>query len=169
MNLSVFPISGNVDGVKSTLLNMKEMVFKTDKDRIVKETASSLIKKIPPSNLLMQVKIITGWVRRNLHYVRDIAGVEELTNPTTILYNIREGRQTHSADCDDYAILISALLRSIGFVTRLEAVAVNENRYNHARVSVLIGELWFPIEGTRNTEVGFALPTNLPILYVEVV
>jgi transglutaminase-like putative cysteine protease len=147
---------------------MKEMVQKTDKDRIVKETASALIAKIQPQNLLMQVKVITGWVRRNLHYVRDIYGVEELTNPVSVLYNIRAKKNSHSSDCDDYAMLLAALFRSVGFPTRLEALAVNNTQYDHARVSVLIGDTWYPVEGTKNTEVGYGLQSRLPIMAVEI-
>lgn len=168
MNLALFQISDGDEGVRSTLLHMKEMVLKTDKDRTVKQTAVDLIKNIPPQNLLMQAKTITGWVRRNLHYVRDIYGVEELTNPVTVLYNIKAKKNSHSSDCDDYAMLLSALLRSVGFPTRLEAVATNGPFYDHARVSVNIGGHWLPIEGTRNLPVGVGLQTQLPVMAVEI-
>jgi len=169
MGLEKFTIGRGPESVKATLLYMKQMVLKSDSDRIVKSTAHEIIRNIYPGDHLQQVKAITGWVRRKLHYVRDIYGVEEVTNPATMLHNISKGLLSHSSDCDDYAVLLSALLRSVGFPTRLEALAVNGARYDHARVSAYVLGKWLPIEGTKNAlEVGVGLPSKLPVMAVEV-
>ena len=157
------------ESVRATLLYMKNLVINSDKDRIVKTTARTIIKDILPSNHELQVQTIVAWVRRKFKYVRDIYGVEELTDPVRILYNIQRGENSHSSDCDDFAVLIAALLRSVGFRTRLEALAVNSKFYNHARMSVYLNGTWVTIEGTRNVPIGDKLPSIIPIMFVEVI
>ena len=55
-------------------------------------------------------KLICRWVARNIHVVYDPRGVEYIQTPEALL-NSRTG------DCDDIAVLIAALLQSVGFRT----------------------------------------------------
>ena len=173
MDLSKVDIGAGDTSVEATLLFMKQLILKSDmedKERLIKETAKNIVKDIPSSDHYGQIKAITRWVRLNLKYARDIYGVEELTSPYRIIYNILNGRNTHSSDCDDFAILLAALLRALGFRTRLEAIAVQTQNYNHARMAVYIGGSWVVIEGTKpQYPVGQALPSTMPILAVEVI
>ena len=161
-------IGSGSNGVAATLLYMKKLIIDSDKDRIVKETAKNIVKDIDPKDHLGQAKAIVAWVRKHFKYVRDIYNVEELTDPVVILHNLKNGVNSHSSDCDDFAILISALLRSIGFRTRLEAVGIGQEYYNHARLSAFIVDKWYTIEGTKNVPVGYAQPSVIPIMFVEV-
>jgi transglutaminase-like putative cysteine protease len=162
-------IGKGAEAVSTTLLYMKDLIIKSDRDRIVKTTARTIIQPLDPRDHAGQVKAIVAWVRRKFKYVRDIYGTEELTDPVRILYNIQQGINSHSSDCDDFAVLISALLRSIGFRTRLEAVGVDSPYYNHARLSVFLDGKWQGIEGTKNTPVGYSQPSVPQIMVVEVV
>jgi transglutaminase-like putative cysteine protease len=167
--ISKVEIGRSSAAIATTLLYMKDLVIRSDRDRIVKETAKNIINNIDPRNYAAQVSAIVEWVRRNFKYTRDIYGVEELTDPVTILHSMAEGKNNYSSDCDDFATLIAALLRVIGFHTRLEAVGVGSPWYNHARLSVFYGEAWHCIEGTKNTPVGYAQPSVPQIMSVEVV
>jgi len=157
-------------GVETTLKYMRKLIYDSDKDadRVVKETAHRIVQNIPPHEHLQQVKAVTAWVRKNLHYVRDIYNKEEVTSPVFALKQIWSGGLKHSSDCDDYTVLISALLRSIGFPVRLEALAVSNPRYDHARLSVFVSGKWLPIEGTKyQLEVGQGARSVLPIMSLE--
>jgi transglutaminase-like putative cysteine protease len=154
--------------IANTLRYMKKLVIDSDNDRVVKETAKNIIKSVDPRDHKRQVDVIVGWVRKNFRYVRDIYGVEELTSPQNILHAMEKGRNDYSSDCDDFAVLIAALLRSVGFRTRLEAVGVGSQYYNHARLSVAVDGAWLGIEGTKTTPVGYAQPSDIPIMSVEV-
>lgn len=166
--ISKVEVGRGTDSVASTLRYMKDLVINSDRDRIVKETAKNIIKDIDPKDHERQVKEIVGWVRRKFKYVRDIYGTEELTDPVVILHSMAAGRNDYSSDCDDFATLIAALLRVVGFRTRLEAVGVMSPYYNHARLSVFLNGEWVGIEGTRNIAVGLKLPSNIPVMVVEV-
>lgn len=168
----MFSLGSGQQSVEVTLLRMKEAILRgdtEDKERLIKETAKNIIIGIPTNDYTLQVKTIVGWVRRNLRYCRDLFGVEELTSPYRVLYNIKNGKNTHSSDCDDFATLIAALLRAVGFRTKLEAVAVMCPRYDHARCAVFVGGEWVVIEGTKNVPVGYAQPSQLPVMQVEVI
>ena len=172
MELSLSNIGAGDEAIKNTLLKMKFLILNSDASdttRIIKETAKNIVAQIPSNDHYLQIKTVIGWVRRNLKYCRDLFGVEELTSPVRTLYNIKAKVNTHSSDCDDYAMLIAALLRALGFRTRLEAIAVQGPRYDHARAAVYINGEWVVIEGTKNVPVGQAQISRLPIMAVEVI
>ena len=164
--------SEGVEGIKQTLRAMRTMILLTDQNRIIKEQAIRIIADVAPNDELGQITTIFSWVQKNMKYVRDIYGVEELTRPDRVVYNILNGEVSHSCDCDDYAMLLSALLRSIGFSTRVEALAVQSTEgYDHARAAVFskVKNTWLPLEGTRpGVQPGYGLPSRLPILAVEI-
>jgi transglutaminase-like putative cysteine protease len=167
--ISNVEIGRGPDAIASTLLYMKKLIINSDADRIVKETAKNIVRNVNPKDHVGQVAAVVSWVRKNFKYVRDIYGVEELTAPEVILRSMAAGKNDYSSDCDDFAVLIAALLRSIGFRTRLEALGVGSQFYNHARLSVQVQGVWQAIEGTRPTApVGQALPSSIPIMLVEV-
>jgi transglutaminase-like putative cysteine protease len=159
------------EGIKETLVAMRKLVFASDDNRIIKEKARKLIAGISPSDFRGQIEAIFRWVQKKMSYVRDYRGVEELTRPDRIVYNLDNNIETHSSDCDDFAMVLAALLRSIGFTTRFEAVAVKTSEgYDHARVAVYSVEDngWLVLEGTRkNANPGFRLPSNKPVLTLE--
>ncbi|MEM5806978.1 MAG: transglutaminase family protein [Candidatus Aenigmatarchaeota archaeon] len=166
------PQSMGDDGIRETLLKMRELIYNTDKNRIVKEKARQLIKDISPLDYEKQIEVIFRWVTNNVKYVRDIRGVEELTSPDIIIENIEKKQETHSSDCDDIAMLLSALLRAVGFKTRLEAIALHNNiAYDHARVSVLNPKTnkWIALEGTtKDKPIGFRFQSKREIIGLEV-
>ncbi len=161
-------------GIEDILKKMRELILETDikdKDRIIKSTARKIIKNIDPKNWKGQLKAIFRWVKSNVKYVRDIHGIEELTRPDILLKSVLEGKEIHSSDCDDIAMLLAAMLRSIGFKVRLEAIALKSNKYNHARVAVQNpdNKRWIVLEGTsKKARVGFRFPSKLPVMYVIV-
>ena len=106
-------------GIDQTLVFMKVLILESDHYRIVKETASSIIKGCSPVDYRCQITKIFEWVKNNFDYVRDINGVEEVTAPHIILHNIINGGTGASSDCDDFAVLLGALLRAVGFKVRV--------------------------------------------------
>ena len=159
-------------GIKQTLENMSALVTATDENRTIKEKARQIISDLNPDDELGQIRAIFAWVQSNLKYVRDIYGVEELTRPDRVVYNIDNGKDTHSSNCADFAKLLSALLRSVGFRTRVEAIAFyTPDGYDHARCAVYSQTLneWLPLEGTRpGVEIGFGLESKKTILGLEI-
>ena len=173
MNITKVWQSSGEAGIKQTLQRMRELVIQSDENRDIKQKAREIISGIPPNNQEAQVQAIFSWVRKNLEYVRDIYGVEELTRPDKIVHSVLNGLNIHSSDCDDFAMLLSSLLRAVGFRTRLEALAVNQPEgYDHARAAVYMDKLnkWWPLEGTKpNVAPGYGLSSKKPILALEAI
>lgn len=71
-----------------------------------------------------QARAIFEWVRENIMYVRDPAGIEQFRKP------IRTVQQA-MGDCDDMTILICAMLSSIGHNLVLRVIGVDSNEPAH--------------------------------------
>jgi len=137
-------------GIRQTLYAIKKLVIESDKHRIVKETAKNIITECSPDDQFCIVSAIANWINRKVKYVKDINGVEEITAPYIILEQLKTGNNEYSSDCDDIAALACALLRAVGFKTRIEAIAHKSDFYNHARCSVFIRKKgWLALEITR--------------------
>jgi len=164
--------AGGDAGIIQTLKAMRQLIIASDATREIKTTAKKIIAGISPGNETAQVDAIFDWVQQNLKYVRDIYDVEELTQPDRIAYNINNQLDSHSSDCDDFAMLLCALLRSVGFKTRVEALAIQSvEGYDHARAAVYIEHLngWWPLEATRpGMKPGVGLDSKKEILGLEV-
>lgn len=155
MSVDIIFQSKGDKGIIETMYKMRELILKTDTNRIVKTKAKEIIANISPTDELGQIRAIFNWVRNNVKYVRDYQGIEELTSPDIIINDINNKRNTYSSDCDDMAMLLCALLRSVGFRTRIEVIALkNDKAYDHARCAVFSQTLnrWLPLEATSPTK-----------------
>lgn len=92
------------------------------------------------------------YVRDNIRYVRDIADVETLHDPVTLL-------KIGAGDCDDKAILLAALLLSIGHDRlRFIAMAQAPDQYGHVWLQDYIGGCWVDLEPTEPIPFGSSVP-----------
>ena len=110
----------------------------------VRELALSLIRHLHGhKNWVGQVKCLHSYVQRNIQYVRDVRGVETIATPIVTIQN-------GQGDCDDQAVLLAALLESIGHPTRF--VAIKQNMFGpfvHVYTETKIGPRWLPLETTE--------------------
>ena len=83
-----------------------EQAFQGSLDSRVRGTAAKIVGRT--RNMYRDApRRLIRWIKRNIPYTREARGVEILQGPITSL-TIQTG------DCDDYAILLTALARSIG-------------------------------------------------------
>lgn len=101
-----------------------------------------------------EARRLCDFVRDHIRYVRDIADVETLHDPVTLL-------QIGAGDCDDKAILLAALLLSIGHDrVRFIAMAQAPGQYGHVWVQDCIGGRWIDLETTEPIPYGASVPTD---------
>jgi len=98
------------------------------------------------------------FVRDDIRYVRDIADVETLHDPVTLL-------QIGAGDCDDKAILLAALLLSIdGGPVRFKAMALAPEQFGHVWLQAFMndgrGGRWIDLETTEPLPFGVSVPTR---------
>lgn len=96
--------------LEDTLKNMKRIALRDAYQ--VKELAKSLKKQ----TVAATSRNIWEYLRANTHYKLDQQGLEELRTPARSIIDGKAGLNdpTFGIDCDDYTILISALLLNLG-------------------------------------------------------
>lgn len=121
------------------------------KNAAVRQKALDLVRYLPPKDWLGQVHALWEYVKDSIRYVRDIQGVETLTDA-------QQTMEQGQGDCDDKAILLAALLNSIGHPARFVAVGFKPNDFVHVLVQTPIGTRWVWLETTEAVNMGWRPP-----------
>lgn len=110
----------------------------------VRSLAQDLVRDVAPNDELEEVRRIWQYVRDAVRYLKDVRSVDTLQSPRTTL-DVLQG------DCDDKALLLAAMLESIGYATRFAVSAtIAKGTYNHVYVEAFIPRLgkWVPLESS---------------------
>lgn len=91
------------------------------------------------------------FVRDQIRYVKDPDGAEFLHTPEWVL-------KIGAGDCDDKAILLAALLLSIGHTPRFIAVAFEPDNFSHVWVQDYLNGKWVDLEATELLPFGQSIP-----------
>ena len=144
--LSLIP--SGPDGILETLRVMKRLAREGKKNLTVRNTAMSLTQGCGQKDYACEVRTLHAFVRDQIRYIGDIAGVETVQAPEVTL-------QLRAGDCDDKATLIMAMLESIGHPCRFRAIGFSPDVYEHVYVETKIGAQWVPLETTEPVNVGW--------------
>ena len=121
--------AGNLETVKV----MRSLARERMTHPKVRQLALNIISggAIGSHNYLDEAQILGEFVQKNVRYVRDPHGVEQLHDPLYMIQKIEEG--TAQGDCDDQALLLATLLLSIGAQPYFAMVryTTNGGSYNH--------------------------------------
>ena len=106
---------------------------------LIRRLATAIINanNIPDHHYLTEAWAIGTWVQKNVRYVRDAEGIEQVHAPDMLIRQIQEQGYT-MADCDDMATLCASLLISVGVQPFFRAVRYQDKSggYNHIYVVV---------------------------------
>jgi transglutaminase-like putative cysteine protease len=112
------------------------------KDPGVRAVACEITSPLRGKDYAAEVYAIFNWVKKNVRYVRDVRDVETLQTPRRTL-------EQRAGDCDDQAILLSALLESIGHKTRFVALGFKEAPpFEHVVAQTKMGPSWVTLDTT---------------------
>lgn len=135
-------------GVKRTLQYMREFANEAKIMPEIMELARGIVGRVPPKDGLAEVSAIQSWVKNNIRYTFDIAGIETLQRPDV---TIARGH----GDCDDQAALVAALAEAVGYPARFVAIGGGKD-YEHVYTEVWLPEFgWVSVETTENVPVGW--------------
>lgn len=127
----------------------------------VRELALSLVGHLSPKAYAEEAQALHAYVRDRVRYVRDVRGVETVQTPERTIA-IAQG------DCDDKSTLLAAMLESLGFRTRFEAVGFVPGRWSHVLVSAFVAGLgWVPMETTLDVPMGWTPPRVVERITLE--
>jgi hypothetical protein len=130
-------------GIRQTVFQMAKLAREGAVDPLVKDTAIRFVTGVPSSDREGVFQRLLDNVRSTFRYVPDSFGVEQIWTPRIHAARVSRFGFTQ-ADCDDLAVWIAALARSVGFNARFVTIA-NGRRgeaFNHvfAEVEVRPGE-----------------------------
>lgn len=134
-------------GTRVTLGMMRSLALAGAKDPIVRETAIHIVQQqAREHDPESQLTALFRYVRDGITFIGDVAGVETLQSPS---YTLR----VRAGDCDDRAVLLVALARSIGLPAdfRFRAIAANPRaprQFSHVYVVARIGNKDVPLDPT---------------------
>jgi hypothetical protein len=148
LSASYYSIPGGKEGVITTLKFMRRLVIDYKAALPIRVQAANLVKPCKQKDWSCEVKNLHAFVRDKIRFVRDVRDIETLYTPDKTLER-KEG------DCDDKAVLLAAMLESIGHPSRFVAVGFAPEEYEHVFVETKIGPRWIPLETTEPVNVGW--------------
>lgn len=152
-------------GTKQTLGIMRRIVRRYKRYPPLRELALDIIDGLDGfngrKNFSGQVKRLQNYVRNTIQYVRDVTDVETVQTPD---YTLKK----RAGDCDDQAVLLAALLESIGHPTRFVAIKTSPiGPYVHVYTETKIGARWVPVETTEAWPMGKPPPQAVQPMIVH--
>jgi hypothetical protein len=142
---------GGKAGIEQTLKYMRDLKNAYKINPVVRGLAMSLVAQLPQKDYKSEILILTAYVKNQVRYTRDIAGVETLQTPLKTL-------EFGQGDCDDKSMLLAAMLESIGHHCRFRAVGMKKNDFCHVFPEVMYQGKWLALETTEPVSVGWEPP-----------
>lgn len=144
-------IPDGMGGIKATLAAMSAFVNQYKYDPRIRGLAVELTLHLPQKYYAGEANALFQFVRDQIRYVQDIAGMETVQSPVATLDN-------GAGDCDDKATLLAALLESINHKTRFIACGFRPGEISHVYVETKVGQSWVPLDATEDVAMGWAPP-----------
>ena len=112
-----------------------------------------------------KITAIYEWVKRNIYYVSDPVNIELFTSPVRLIQEYKQGKSP-AGDCDDCAILVTALCRSVGIPANVILVDSAGEGIDHAISQVWSEKLncWLVIDTTSPYPLGWVIPYHSEII-----
>lgn len=138
---SLYNIANGARGTRQTLRLMSRLSREGKTHPAVREKAADLVMHIPGQEFTSEARELFHFVRDCVRYLRDVNGVETVASPDVVLEQLY-------GDCDDQAVLLAAMLESIGHPARFAAVGYAPGEFEHVYVETRIGDKWIALDPT---------------------
>ena len=151
-----------LNGVRRTLVYMRELVKQGRVDPLIRQAATQAIFLTPEKDEYSEANAIFDMVRDSIRYVKDVNQVETLSTPQITL----AGRL---GDCDDQTVLLAALLESVGYPTRFVVAGYSDpNAYDHVYLQACVNNQWIDMDATEKQVMGWSPPNPVALAYETV-
>ena len=107
-------------------------------------STSCCSERVRPKDYLGEVKALFEWVQQNVRYTKDTFRVE-------VLHSARRMLELRAGDCDDFSIVLGAMLEAIGHPVRLVITGPNRRRpdlFSHIYIEVFCDGRWIALDAT---------------------
>jgi hypothetical protein len=141
-------------GTKRTVEHMGALIRAGVRDFYVRQKAIDIVleKKVRPKDYLGEIRALFEWVQRNVRYTKDPFRLE-------VLHSARRMLELRAGDCDDLAILLGAMLESIGHPVRLVLAGPDPLRpllFTHVYLEARHRDRWIPLDPTMPYPMGWS-------------
>lgn len=114
---------------------------------------------VPEKDYRGEAIALGKWVRDNIRYLRDPYGQETIAHPEETLFNFGMG------DCDDQAVLLAALLTSVGIPTRFKVMGQMPHQYSHVYLQAKPAGEWITMDPIMTQKpIGWEVPKNKRVI-----
>jgi len=115
----------------SDLINaIQDLLHKSESSPEVRQLAVEIVVGQPD-----MIGAIYDWVKNHVQYIADPTDIEMLTSPIRMVLNYREGLLL-AEDCDGHALLVTALLRSVGYDAHVILIDQENDGWSHAYTAI---------------------------------
>jgi len=132
---------------------MRALTREGKKNDLIRRFAAYLTQDLASKDWVGEVGALFDYVKDEIRYQLDTTDTEVMSTAQEILLQ-------GFGDCDDKAVLLAALLESIGHHTGFAALAFTDDpqRYSHVIVLVWLRGRWVTLDATEPQPLGWAPP-----------
>ena len=112
--ISLHKIPEGYPGTLSTVEHIQKLIREGAKNFRVRQTAIDILfaRGVRAKDYVGEIKALFEWVQQNIRYTKDTFRLE-------VLHSARRMLELRAGDCDDFSILLGAMLEAIGHPVRL--------------------------------------------------
>jgi len=129
-----YNLSNDYEGLKKKIDIIAGVMKKGSENMRIRTLALSARKGAQDFNYREELELIYDYVCKNISYVRDTYKIEVIHDAEKVL-------DFEAGDCDDFVILLGALLLSIGWTVRIVICGREKNSFSHIYL-----QCWEPVE-----------------------
>jgi hypothetical protein len=127
-----------------TMKIMKDIIIKSSENPYIRNWAESIVVSCPNDNMA-RAATLYNFLRSRTRYCRDMEKIEFIKTPPVSLQLLEVGG-TPLLDCDDYTVLSLSLLSTLGYITKIRAVAYSSKRFEHVYGLCLVQGDYVPFD-----------------------
>jgi hypothetical protein len=152
--IHLLKIPSGYPGTLKTAAHMGRLIAEGAKDFRVRRAAIDVLIRhgVRPKDYLGEIQALFEWVQRHIRYTRDTVRVE-------VLHSARRMLELRAGDCDDFSILLGALLESVGHPVRLVLTGPDRRKprlFSHVFLQAFCQGRWISLDATMPYPIGWA-------------
>lgn len=146
-------------GTLRTVEHIKRLIREGAKDFHVRQTAIDVLfqRHVKAKDYGGEIKALFEWVQQHIRYTKDTFRLE-------VLHSARRMLELRAGDCDDFSILLGAMLEAIGHPVRLVLSGPDAQRqdlFSHIYLEVFCKGRWIALDATMPHAMGWAPRTSV--------
>jgi len=142
---------------------MRNLIIKSAENPYVRNWAEAIVVSCPNDNMA-RAATLYNFLKSRTTYCRDMETIEFIKTPPVSLQLLEVGG-TPLLDCDDYTVLSLSLLSTLGYKTKIRAVAYSSKRFEHVYGLCSVQGEYIPFDLVNPN--GFAAEKREIVRYID--